>query len=57
MIIHYTPEMLDELLSIHSRADSWCVQVTEVTNGDALVVKLADGTAKKIFLSSIRSPR
>ena len=32
-------------------------QVIEVVNADSLVVKLADGTVKKIFLASIRSPR
>ncbi|PNF41236.1 hypothetical protein B7P43_G01504 [Cryptotermes secundus] len=31
--------------------------VTEVVNGDALMVKTADGTVKKIFLASIRPPR
>uniref|UniRef100_A0A0A9XU00 Staphylococcal nuclease domain-containing protein 1 n=1 Tax=Lygus hesperus TaxID=30085 RepID=A0A0A9XU00_LYGHE len=31
--------------------------VIEVINGDALVVKKADGTLKKIFLASIRPPR
>jgi len=31
--------------------------VIEVVNGDALKVRLADGTVKKIFLASIRPPR
>jgi staphylococcal nuclease domain-containing protein 1 len=31
--------------------------VVEVVNGDALMVKTADGTVKKIFLASIRPPR
>nr|CAD7439287.1 unnamed protein product [Timema bartmani] len=31
--------------------------VFEVVNGDALVVKLADGSLKKVFLASIRPPR
>nr|QBI71268.1 ebna2 binding protein P100 [Carausius morosus] len=31
--------------------------VYEVVNGDALVVKLADGALKKVFLASIRPPR
>nr|QBI71279.1 ebna2 binding protein P100 [Nicoletia phytophila] len=31
--------------------------VTEVVNADALVVKLADGNSKKVFLASIRPPR
>jgi len=29
----------------------------EIINGDGMIVKLADGTLKKIFLASIRSPR
>ncbi len=29
----------------------------EIVNGDGLMVKLADGGVKKIFLSSIRPPR
>ncbi|ESN89999.1 hypothetical protein HELRODRAFT_186227 [Helobdella robusta] len=32
-------------------------KVVEVVNGDALILKLQDGTFQKIFLSSIRSPR
>uniref|UniRef100_A0A2I9LPS2 Staphylococcal nuclease domain-containing protein 1 n=1 Tax=Centruroides hentzi TaxID=88313 RepID=A0A2I9LPS2_9SCOR len=32
-------------------------KVMEVNNADALVIKLADGTLKKIFLASIRPPR
>lgn len=32
-------------------------KVTEVLNGDGMVIKLNDGTFKKIFLSSIRPPR
>lgn len=32
-------------------------KVVEVLNGDGIVVKLNDGTNKKIFLSSIRPPR
>ena len=32
-------------------------KVVEVLNGDGLVVKLNDGSFKKIFLSSIRPPR
>lgn len=31
--------------------------VIECVNGDALMVRLADGTVKKIFLASIRPPR
>lgn len=31
--------------------------VIEVVNGDALMVKTADGTVKKVFLASIRPPR
>ena len=29
----------------------------EIINGDGMVVKMADGTMKKIFLASVRSPR
>jgi staphylococcal nuclease domain-containing protein 1 len=43
--------------SIDIKDKSFTAKVTEVINGDALMVKLADGTAKKIFLSSIRSPK
>jgi staphylococcal nuclease domain-containing protein 1 len=32
-------------------------KVVEVLNGDGLVVKLQDGSYRKIFLSSIRAPR
>jgi staphylococcal nuclease domain-containing protein 1 len=32
-------------------------KVVEVLNGDGIVIKLADGSVKKIFLSSIRPPR
>lgn len=31
--------------------------VTEVINGDALMVKLPNGTSRKVFLASIRPPR
>lgn len=36
---------------------SFCVQVMEVVNGDALVVKTSDGQYQKIFFSSLRPPR
>ena len=29
----------------------------EIINGDGMVVKMADGSLKKIFLASVRSPR
>ncbi|RNA25196.1 staphylococcal nuclease domain-containing 1-like [Brachionus plicatilis] len=32
-------------------------KVVEIGNGDSLVLKLSDGTLKKVFLSSIRAPR
>jgi staphylococcal nuclease domain-containing protein 1 len=38
-------------------AKTFTGKVTEVLNGDGVVVKLNDGTLKKIFLSSIRPPR
>jgi staphylococcal nuclease domain-containing protein 1 len=36
---------------------SYTATVVEVVNGDALMVKTADGAVKKVFLSSIRPPR
>lgn len=37
---------------------TFTLQVVEVVNGDALVVKMGDGgQLKKVFLSSIRPPR
>jgi len=36
---------------------SYTATVVEVVNGDALMVKTADGTVKKVFLASIRPPR
>ena len=33
------------------------LQVVEIINGDGMVVKMADGSLKKIFLASVRSPR
>lgn len=32
-------------------------KVVEVINADAMIVKLSDGSTKKIFLASIRPPR
>ena len=32
-------------------------KIVEVLNGDGLIIKLNDGSFKKIFLSSIRPPR
>lgn len=31
--------------------------VTEIVNGDAIMVKLPNGDQKKVFLSSIRPPK
>lgn len=33
------------------------IQVMEVVNGDALIVKTSEGTMKKMFLASLRPPR
>ncbi len=43
------------LMNIKER--NYTAKVIEVVNGDALVVKMANGTTNKIFLSSIRPPR
>ncbi|PSN44950.1 Nuclease domain-containing protein 1 [Blattella germanica] len=42
---------------ISSKDKEFSATVVEVVNGDALMVKLADGTVKKVFLASIRPPR
>jgi staphylococcal nuclease domain-containing protein 1 len=36
---------------------NYTAKVVEIVNGDCLVVKMADGSAAKIFLASIRPPR
>ena len=33
------------------------LKVTEIVNGDSMVVKTGDNTSRKIFLASIRPPR
>lgn len=43
--------------SIDIKDKAFSGKVVEVVNGDGLVVKLAEGTFKKIFLASIRPPR
>nr|QBI71280.1 ebna2 binding protein P100 [Orthoderella ornata] len=42
---------------ISGKEKEYIATVVEVVNGDALMVKTADGTLKKIFLASIRPPR
>lgn len=42
---------------ITGREKEFSGTVVEVINGDALLIKLANGQVKKIFLSSIRPPR
>ncbi|XP_060519354.1 staphylococcal nuclease domain-containing protein 1 [Cylas formicarius] len=42
---------------ITGKEKEFTATVVEVINGDALQVKLANGTSKKIFLASIRPPR
>ncbi|KAJ2954463.1 hypothetical protein O0L34_g2739 [Tuta absoluta] len=42
---------------IAAKDKEFTATVLEVVNGDALVVKLPNGTVKKIFLASIRPPR
>ncbi|KAK7868266.1 hypothetical protein R5R35_000663 [Gryllus longicercus] len=42
---------------VSGKEKEFSANVVEVINGDALQVKLADGSSKKIFLASIRPPR
>ena len=44
-------------IETHSQQKEFTGTVVEVVNGDALIVKLADGTLKKVFLASFRPPR
>lgn len=43
--------------SIDESSKTFSGKVIEVLNGDGIVVKLADGSVKKVFLSSVRPPR
>ena len=36
---------------------NFTAKVIEVLNGDGMILKMTDGSIKKVFLSSIRSPR
>jgi staphylococcal nuclease domain-containing protein 1 len=45
------------LYQISGKEKEYTSTVVEVVNGDALMVKTADGTVKKVFLASIRPPR
>jgi staphylococcal nuclease domain-containing protein 1 len=42
---------------VSGKEKEYTATVVEVVNGDALMVKTADGTVKKIFLASIRPPK
>ncbi|XP_054718576.1 staphylococcal nuclease domain-containing protein 1-like [Uloborus diversus] len=42
---------------IDAKEKEFSGKVVEVVNGDALVIKLSDGSTKKVFLASIRPPR
>ncbi|KAK2184568.1 hypothetical protein NP493_260g03038 [Ridgeia piscesae] len=50
----YTPATTTH---IDVKEKNFTAKVMEIINGDGMIVKLADGTLKKIFLASIRSPR
>ena len=43
--------------AIPKEAKNFTGKVIEIVNADALVVKLADGSLKKIHFSSLRPPR
>ena len=43
--------------AVEIKDKTFTAKVIEVLNGDGMVLKMADGSSKKIFLSSIRSPR
>jgi len=43
--------------TIDSKEKNFVGKVVEVVNSDALVLKLADGSFKKVFLASVRPPR
>ena len=43
--------------TIDSKDKNFVGKVVEVVNADSLVLKLADGSFKKVFLASVRPPR
>jgi staphylococcal nuclease domain-containing protein 1 len=45
------------LYQISGKEKEYTATVVEVVNADALMVKTADGTVKKVFLASVRPPR
>jgi len=49
----YTPPVL----KLSDKDKEFTGRVVEIVNADALVVKRNDGTAKKVFLASLRPPR
>lgn len=42
---------------IDIKDQTYTAKVVEILNGDGMMVKLADGSVRKIFLASVRSPR
>jgi staphylococcal nuclease domain-containing protein 1 len=53
----YTASAATGAALLKGKDKEFTATVIECVNGDALNVKLADGTVKKIFLASIRPPR
>jgi staphylococcal nuclease domain-containing protein 1 len=49
----YTPPTSN----VNIKDKNYTAKVIEVINADGMIVKLADGSERKIFLSSIRFPR
>lgn len=45
------------MFQISGKDKEYTATVIEIVNGDALMVRTADGTVKKVFLASIRPPR
>jgi hypothetical protein len=45
------------LCQISEKEKEYRATVVEIVNADAMMVKTADGTVKKVFLASIRPPR
>jgi hypothetical protein len=50
-------KVLSFLYQISGKEKEYTATVVEVVNADAMMVKTADGTVKKVFLASIRPPR
>lgn len=43
--------------AVEIKEKTFTAKVVEILNGDGVVLKMTDGSMKKVFLSSIRSPR